>query len=66
MQPATESIEVCCPKCGEEYLGWYRPDEGRLTDTKCPLCGHDPASDPLVHEDGLWLPEAGDEEVPER
>jgi hypothetical protein len=32
----------------------------------CPHCGHDPAVDRLIHEDGVWSLTAEDEEPAER
>jgi hypothetical protein len=36
------------------------------TSSTCPNCGHDPATDRLIHEDGIWSLTAEEEEPAER
>ena len=65
MSPTEELIETFCPRCGEVYAHWERQSLVAILPPACPHCGHDPASDRLIHEDGLWSLTA-DEEEPAR
>jgi DNA-directed RNA polymerase subunit RPC12/RpoP len=53
MNSNTEMIEVVCPRCGEEYGHWRRPNDPAAA-ASCPRCGHDLSGDRLLHEDGVW------------
>ena len=66
MSPTAEMIEVVCPRCGESYAQWYRPATDPAAISSCPHCGHDPAIDRLVHEDGIWTLTADEDEAAER
>jgi endogenous inhibitor of DNA gyrase (YacG/DUF329 family) len=66
MNSTYEMIEVLCPRCGETYAHWQRPTTESATSLSCPRCGHDPASDRLIHEDGIWSLTADEEEAAER
>lgn len=63
MSPPTELIEVVCPRCGESFAQWHRPGEETEAASSCTHCGHDPATDRLVHEDGVWSLTAEDEDA---
>ncbi len=60
MSANAEMIEVVCPRCGEEYGHWNRPDDP-AANAPCPRCGHDLSADRLLHEDGVWALTAEDE-----
>ena len=62
MSSTEELIEVFCPRCGEQYAHWERPALESATSSSCPNCGHDPAVDRLIHEDGVWSLTAEEEE----
>ena len=64
MSPTVDVIEVVCPRCGETYAHWYHPFVESTT-SSCPHCGHDPALDRLIHEDGVWSLAAEEEEPAE-
>jgi predicted RNA-binding Zn-ribbon protein involved in translation (DUF1610 family) len=66
MSSTDEMIEVICPRCGEAYAHWQRPTMESATSSTCPHCGHDPAVDRLIHEDGIWSLTAEEEEPAER
>lgn len=66
MSSTEEMIEVYCPRCGEAYVHWESRISSSLTSFTCPHCGHDPATDRLIHEDGVWLLAAEEEERAER
>jgi len=52
--------------CGEVYAHWERPTLESAIPPTCPHCGHDPAANRLIHEDGLWSLAADEEESAER
>jgi hypothetical protein len=62
MSSTEEMIEVSCPRCGEAYVHWESPGTDSLTPSTCPHCGHEPAKDRLIHEDGVWSLTAEEEE----
>jgi len=66
MSSTAEMIEVLCPRCGDEYLDWYRPSLDPAISSTCPNCGYDPATDQLLHENGALVLEADDEEAFDR
>jgi NAD-dependent SIR2 family protein deacetylase len=62
MSSTTELIETLCPRCGESYAHWERQTLESVLPPSCPYCGHDPATDRLIHEDGIWSLTADEEE----
>jgi DNA-directed RNA polymerase subunit RPC12/RpoP len=66
MSSTEEMFETFCPRCGEAYAHWERPALESSATSTCPYCGHDPAVDRLIHEDGLWSLTAEEEEPAER
>jgi hypothetical protein len=66
MSSTFELIETFCPGCGKAYAHWERPTLELVTPPACPYCGHDPTTDRLIHEDGLWSLTAEEEETAER
>jgi predicted RNA-binding Zn-ribbon protein involved in translation (DUF1610 family) len=54
MVSIVEEIDVVCPKCGEEYIDWYRPSFDPAASSTCPRCGHEIAEDQMMREDGIW------------
>jgi hypothetical protein len=66
MSSTDDLIEVFCPRCGESYAHWQRPAMDSAISSTCPNCGHDPATDRLIHEDGIWSLSAEEEEPAER
>jgi len=66
MSSTEELIETICPRCGEAYAHWERPVPESAATSTCPHCGHDPAADRLIHEDGIWSLTAEEEEAAER
>ena len=62
MSSTEEMIEVFCPRCDTTYIHWESSVPGVLASSACPHCGHDPATDRLVFEDGIWSLAAEDEE----
>lgn len=66
MSSTEEMIDVFCPRCGEPYAHWERPTMESAMSFTCPHCGHDPAVDRLIHEDGIWSLTAEEEEPAER
>ena len=66
MSSTEEMIEVICPRCGEPYAHWQGPTMESAASSTCPHCGHDPAVDRLIHEDGIWSLTAEEEEPAER
>jgi len=66
MSTTEEMIEVLCPRCGEVFAHWESRISSSLTTSACPHCGHDPATDRLIHEDGVWSLSAEEEEHAER
>ena len=66
MSSTEELIETFCPKCGEVYAHWERQTLESVIPPTCPHCGHDPAADRLIHEDGLWSLAAEEEEPARR
>jgi ribosomal protein S27AE len=66
MSPTEELIETFCPRCGEVYAHWERQSLVAILPPACPHCGHDPAADRLIHEDGLWSLTAEEEEPARR
>lgn len=66
MSSTEELIETFCPRCGEVYAHWERQTLESVLPPTCPHCGHDPAADRLIHEDGLWSLTAEEEESVER
>jgi hypothetical protein len=66
MSPTAELIETFCPKCGEVYAHWERQTLESFLPPSCPQCGHDPATDRVFLEDGLWTLTADEEETAER
>jgi NAD-dependent SIR2 family protein deacetylase len=66
MSSTEEMFEVFCPRCGESYAHWQGPAMESATSPTCPHCGHDPATDRLIHEEGIWSLSADEEEPAER
>ena len=66
MSSTEELIEILCPRCGEPYAHWECPALEPATSSSCPHCGHDPAVDRLIHEDGVWSLTAEEEEPAKR
>lgn len=66
MSSTEEMFEVFCPRCGESYAHWQGPTMESATSPTCPHCGHDPSTDRLIHEDGIWSLSAEEEEPAER
>ena len=66
MSSTEELIETFCPRCGEVYAHWERQTLESVLPPTCPHCGHDPASDRLFLEDGLWSLTADEEETAKR
>ena len=66
MSSTEELIETSCPMCGEVYAHWERPTLESAIPPTCPHCGHDPAANRLIHEDGLWSLVAEEEEPAKR
>mgnify|MGYP001827979645 FL=1 len=62
MSSAEEMIETFCPRCGEVYTHWEGPTLESPQLPAWPHCGHAPAADRLIHEDGLWSLTAEEEE----
>jgi predicted RNA-binding Zn-ribbon protein involved in translation (DUF1610 family) len=60
MSSNAEMVDVVCPRCGEEFGHWHRPEDPSAM-ALCPHCGHDLAGDRLLHEDGFWVLTAEDE-----
>lgn len=63
MQTSVEMTEIVCPRCGEEFAEWQSLSFSSSRSTACPRCGYDLASDPLVHEEGVWAFEPDDEDA---
>lgn len=53
MGSTADMIEVLCLVCGERYLEWYKPLFDGPPEAVCPHCGHDPANDWLLYENGV-------------
>jgi len=66
MNSIVDEIDVVCPKCGEEYIDWYRPSFDPAVSAKCPRCGHELADDQLTREEGIWTLATDDAEALER
>ena len=66
MNSTEELIETFCPRCGEVYADWERPTLESVSPSACPHCGHNPAADRLIHEDGLWSLTAEEEKTADR
>ena len=66
MSSTEELIETFCPRCGEVYAHRERQTLESVLPPTCPHCGHYPAADRLIHEDGLWSLTAEEEESVER
>lgn len=66
MSSTEELIETFCPRCGEVYAHWERQTLESVLPPTCPHCGHDPATDRVFLEDGLWSLTADEEETAER
>lgn len=62
MSSTEELIEVFCPRCGENYAYWECSTLDSAASSNCPHCGHNPAADRLIHEDGVWSLAAEEEE----
>ena len=62
MDTIVESIEIICPKCGEDFADWYRPSLDPATSSTCPRCGYDLTEDREVRAEGPWLPEEDSQE----
>lgn len=62
MQSTVEMTEIVCPRCGEEFAEWQSLVLPSSRSSACPRCGYDLASDPLVHEEGVWAFEIEDDE----
>lgn len=65
MRSTVEMTEIVCPKCGEEYADWHSLTLPSGRSTTCPRCGYDLTSDPLVHEEGIWVLTPPDDETGE-
>ena len=63
MDSTIETIEVVCPRCGEEFALSYRSSPDPMPSLPCPTCGHDLAEDRLLHEEGFWVLAADDGEA---
>jgi len=63
MQSTVEMTEIVCPRCGEEFADWHSLSLPSSRFTACPRCGYDLGSDPLLHEEGVWMLEADDEDA---
>jgi predicted RNA-binding Zn-ribbon protein involved in translation (DUF1610 family) len=63
MDSTVETIEVVCPRCGDEFALWYRLSPDPADPATCPTCGHDLAEDRLLHEEGFWVLVADDGEA---
>ena len=66
MSSTDEMIGVICLRCGEPYAHWEHPSSELAISSTCPHCGHDPAIDRLIHEDGVWSLTAEEEESAKR
>ena len=64
MSSTAEMIEVSCPNCGKLYAGWERILMAAFDESLCPYCGLDPATDRLLHEDGVFVAGGEEEDAP--
>ena len=56
-----DTVEHVCPRCGEPYREWFRPELEAAAPCACPHCGHDQAIDAIVFENGIWAMVVEDE-----
>jgi len=54
MDATVEATEFVCPRCGEEFADWHSLSLPPDSPATCPRCGYELASDPLIHEEGVW------------
>jgi hypothetical protein len=66
MSALPEKIEVMCPKCGEDFGGWYQSSSDPAASSTCPRCGYRMGTDASLFSEGVWDPALDEIEEMER